>query len=71
MTQFNLKSRNFIILMVVALTLLIGDLFLLLADQPTFSESIWEVNQHTLALAFGVGMVCGHLFTVPKDDVRQ
>jgi len=71
MTQFNLKARNFIILMVVALMLLICDLFLLLGGQPTFSESIWEVNQHTLALAFGVGMVCGHLFTVPKDDVRQ
>lgn len=70
MTQFYQKARNFTILITAAIILLLCDLYFILNGQPTFSESIWDVNQHTLALAFGVGMVCGHCFTVPKDDVR-
>lgn len=71
MSEFNNKARNFIGLMVVAVLLLLIDLRLLLIGSPTFSESIWEVNQHTLALSFGVGVVCGHLFTVPKNNPRS
>jgi hypothetical protein len=71
MTQFNLKARNFTILITAAIILLLFDLHFWTSGQPTFSESIWEVNQHTLALAFGVGMVCGHCFTVPKDDPKS
>lgn len=56
---------NFSILMGVAITLLLYDLFLWRTKRRTFSESIWGVNQVTLAVAFALGLICGHLLTVP------
>jgi hypothetical protein len=56
---------NFSILMGVAITLLLYDLFLWRTKRRTFSESIWGVNQVTLAVAFALGVVIGHLLTVP------
>ena len=66
MKNFDAKARNFVILMAAAFVLLFLDLFLWLNEMETFSETIWGVNQVTVSLAFGVGVVCGHLFTVPK-----
>ena len=71
MNQFQQKGRNFIILMIAAISLLLMDLYFFTNGQTTFSESIWGVNQVTLALAFGVGVVCGHCFTVPKDNLKE
>jgi hypothetical protein len=63
--SFDSAAANFVILMTAAFVLLFIDLSFWLRKKPTFSETIWGVNQWTLALAFGVGMVCGHCFTVP------
>jgi uncharacterized membrane protein YbhN (UPF0104 family) len=63
--SFDSAAVNFVILMTAAFVLLFIDLSFWLRRKPTFSETIWGVNQWTLALAFGVGMVCGHCFTVP------
>lgn len=62
---FSRAAWNFVILMTVAFVLLIVDLVKWQSGKQTWSEAIWEVNQKTLAFAFGVGMVCGHCFTVP------
>jgi vancomycin permeability regulator SanA len=62
---FSRAAWNFVILMTVAFVLLIVDLVKWQSGQQTWSEAIWEVNQHSLAVAFGTGMVCGHCFTVP------
>lgn len=62
---FSRAAWNFVILITVAFVLLIVDLVKWQSGQQTWSEAIWEVNQKTLAVAFGVGMVCGHCFTVP------
>ena len=56
---------NFSILMGVAITLLLYDLVLWRTKRRTFRESIWGVNQVTLAVAFALGLICGHLLTVP------
>jgi hypothetical protein len=66
MYDFYRKSVNFILLMTISIVLLFIDLFFWSQGLPTFSETIWGVNQFTIALSFGVGIVCGHLFTVPK-----
>jgi hypothetical protein len=63
---FSTAARNFVFLMVVAFVLLIIDLYKWQTGNQTWSESIWAVNQKTLAVSFGVGVVCGHCFTVPK-----
>lgn len=62
---FSKAARNFTILIIIAIALLIADLIMWQNGGITWSQAIWEVNQKTLAVAFGVGMVCGHLFTVP------
>lgn len=63
--SFSKAARNFTILIAIAFALLIADLIKWQTGGMTWSESIWTINQRTLAVAFGVGMVCGHLFTVP------
>jgi len=63
--QFNQAAINFVILTVAASGLLFYDLSLWIRKRTTFSEAIWGVNQWTLAIAFAIGMICGHLFTVP------
>lgn len=63
---FSKAARNFTILIAVAIALLIIDLIKWQTGGMTWSESIWAVNQKTLALSFGVGLACGHCFTVPK-----
>lgn len=60
------SARNFIILMVFAFALLFIDLYFYTAGSTTFSETLWGVNQWTLALAFGSGVVVGHVFSVPS-----
>lgn len=62
---FSRAAKNFVILITIAIAILLVDLFKWQSGQMTWSEAIWEVNQKTLAVAFGVGMVCGHCFTVP------
>lgn len=56
---------NFVILMVAAFTLLFVDLWLWRTKRRTFSETIWGTNQVTLAIAFALGVIIGHLLTVP------
>lgn len=63
--RFPTAARNFVILMSLSIVLLMIDLVKWLKGGQTWSEAIWEVNQKSLAVAFGTGMVCGHLFTVP------
>ena len=63
---FSHAARNFVILITVAIILLLVDLFKWQSGAMTWSESIWEVNQKTLGLALGVGIVLGHCFTVPR-----
>ena len=70
MTEFNKKAINFLVLITVAIVLLFVDLALWINGRPTWSETIWGVNQVTIALAFGVGVVVGHCFTVPKNIDR-
>lgn len=67
--MFYKKAINFVILITAAFVLLFIDIYLILSGKPTFSETIWSINEKTLALAFGVGMVCGHLFTVPRGEL--
>jgi len=64
--KFRRAGLNLILILAFAILTLAGDLYLFMTGQPTISEAIWTINQHTLAVAFGVGAVCGHLFTVPK-----
>lgn len=62
---FSDAAMNFIVLMTAAFALLGVDLVFFLRGKTTFSESVWAVNKITLALAFGAGVICGHLFSVP------
>jgi hypothetical protein len=62
---FSKAAKNFVILITIAIAILFVDLFKWQTGGMTWSEAIWEVNQHSLAVAFGTGMVCGHCFTVP------
>jgi len=57
---------NFIMLIAAALGLLFFDLALWLKSRKTLSETMWTINQKSLALAFILGLLAGHLLTVPK-----
>jgi hypothetical protein len=63
---FNAAAKNFVVLITVAIVLLLVDLIKWQSGSVTWSEAIWEVNQHSLGCALGVGVVLGHCFTVPK-----
>jgi len=63
---FNNAAKNFIALMATASLILLVDLIKWQMGEMTWSEAIWEVNQHSLSFALGVGIVLGHCFTVPK-----
>jgi hypothetical protein len=63
---FSVAAKNFVVLITVAIVLLIVDLIKWQSGGVTWSEAIWEVNQHSLSFALGVGIVLGHCFTVPK-----
>jgi hypothetical protein len=63
---FSTAAKNFVVLITVAILLLIVDLIKWQNGGVTWSEAIWEVNQHSLSFALGVGIVLGHCFTVPK-----
>lgn len=65
---FNTAAKNFIVLITIAIVLLLVDLVKWQSGGMTWSESIWEVNQHTLGFALGIGVVLGHCFTVPRGD---
>ena len=64
---FTVAARNFVALMVVASLILCVDLIKWQTGEMTWSEAIWEVNQHSLGLSLGVGIVVGHCFTVPRE----
>jgi glycerol-3-phosphate acyltransferase PlsY len=66
--SFSTAAKNFIVLMVIAFVLLIVDLVKWQTGGMTWSESIWEVNQHSLGFALGIGVVLGHCFTVPRGE---
>jgi hypothetical protein len=57
---------NFTILTIAAAALLFYDLYLWRSKKRTFSETVWGINQVTLALAFACGLIVGHLLTVPR-----
>jgi hypothetical protein len=63
---FSTAAKNFVFLITVAILLLIVDLIKWQSGGVTWSEAIWEVNQHSLSFALGVGIVLGHCFTVPR-----
>ena len=63
---FSTAAKNFIALMAVASLILFVDLIKWQSGGVTWSEAIWEVNQHSLGFALGVGVVLGHCFTVPR-----
>jgi dolichyl-phosphate-mannose--protein O-mannosyl transferase len=63
---FSTAAKNFVVLITVAILLLIVDLIKWQSGGTTWSEAIWEVNQHSLSFALGVGIVLGHCFTVPR-----
>ena len=63
---FSTAAKNFVFLITVAIALLLVDLVKWQSGGVTWSEAIWEVNQHSLGFALGVGVVLGHCFTVPK-----
>ena len=63
---FSTAAKNFVFLIAVAIVLLLVDLIKWQSGSVTWSEAIWEVNQHSLGFALGVGVVLGHCFTVPK-----
>ena len=64
---FNAAAKNFVVLITVAIVLLLVDLIKWQSGGVTWSEAIWEVNQHSLGFALGVGVVLGHCFTVPRE----
>lgn len=63
---FSTAAKNFVFLITVAIVLLLVDLIKWQSGGVTWSEAIWEVNQHSLSFALGVGIVLGHCFTVPR-----
>lgn len=63
---FNAAAKNFVFLIIVAIVLLLVDLIKWQMGEMTWSEAIWEVNQHSLGFALAVGIVLGHCFTVPR-----
>lgn len=63
---FSTAAKNFVFLITVAIVLLLVDLIKWQSGGVTWSEAIWEVNQHSLGFALGVGIVLGHCFTVPR-----
>jgi hypothetical protein len=63
---FSAAAKNFVFLITVAILLLLVDLVKWQSGNVTWSEAIWEVNQHSLSFALGVGIVLGHCFTVPR-----
>jgi len=63
---FSTAAKNFVFLITVAIVLLLVDLVKWQSGDVTWSEAIWEVNQHSLGFALGVGVVLGHCFTVPR-----
>jgi hypothetical protein len=65
---FSTAAKNFVVLITVAILLLIVDLIKWQSGGVTWSEAIWEVNQHSLSFALGVGIVVGHCFTVPRGS---
>ena len=67
---FNAAAKNFVFLITVAIVLLLVDLIKWQSGSVTWSEAIWEVNQHSLSFALGVGVVLGHCFTVPKGNLK-
>lgn len=63
--SFDDSATNFVILMVAAISLLVADFAFWLKGRKTFSETLWSINQKSLALAFIIGLVAGHVLTVP------
>ena len=63
---FSTAAKNFVFLITVAIVLLLVDLIKWQSGSVTWSEAIWEVNQHSLGFALGVGVVLGHCFTIPR-----
>lgn len=63
--SFDSSATNFVILIAAGISLLATDLVFWLKGRKTFSETLWSINQKSLALAFIIGLVAGHVLTVP------
>ena len=61
-------ARNFAIAMTVILGILGIDVYFIANGQETFSETIWFINERSLAFAVFFGVLVGHFFTVPKKE---
>lgn len=71
MIKWGNSANAFILLITTFLGLLGVDLYFYTSGQPTFSESIWDVNQFSLAVALICGTLIGHIFTVPKNESKD
>lgn len=65
------SARNFIIMLGFASTFLGIDLYFYLSGSETFSETLWDINQLSLFLSLGAGIIIGHLFTVPNKEKNK
>ena len=61
-------ARNFALLMVAVLGLLGIDVYFIANGQETFSETIWFINEKSLGVALFLGIIVGHLVTIPKKE---
>lgn len=64
--KFHRAGYNLILVIVICLIGLLGDLALFMTEQPTISELVWDANKYSHWPAILVGVLVGHLFTVPK-----
>lgn len=62
------SARNFAILMTCVLGLLGVDIYFIANGQETFSETIWSLNEKSLGVALFIGVLAGHLLSVPKRE---
>jgi hypothetical protein len=63
---FDSAAMNLIVLLSVGFGLLGVDLYLWIKKRQTFSETIWAVNARSLWVAFIIGVLAGHLVSVPR-----
>jgi len=64
--RFHRAGFNLILVIGICLIGLLGDLALFLNEQPTISEMVWDINKWSIWPAIFLGVLVGHLGTVPK-----
>lgn len=64
--KFHRAGLNLILILAICLIGLLGDLYLFLAEQPTISQMVWDVNKWSIWPIVGLSVLLGHFCTVPK-----